>query len=1251
VCEATSATSKLQCCGTVYLHNESTKNMPTFNLESHLADARTKSIEAKGVMSRTFSRTLRCLCNSDCNLSSGRTLNKVLLLLATTMPFVSSAKAQTFWTNPDFGSWTDANNWDDGVIPNQNWDARIDNGGEAFLLADAGATRVFTLGSIPNSSGKLVVMDGGILQSLGSIIGSALGSTGMATVEGTGSTWENTVELIVGGEGAGWLNIQFGGMVSSQRGLIGYFDFGAVTVRNNGAWHVSNDLQVGIFGTGILDILDGSEVYSTAGVIGYTPSSNGTVTVDGDSARWTAGTALEIGSFGTGTLNIRNGGVVSSGSTYIGYAQGAVGTATVAGGSFWATGDLHVGHDGAGTLNIGGASQVSTSNSYLGTDAGAQGSVTVTGTGSWWTHQYDCIVGNLGAGMMTIEAGASVATGGAYLGYGAGSTGEVRVTGPGSSWFTGTDINSRTLSVGKSGMGTLTIDDGATVSANDPFGTTWIGESVDSLGVVTVSDAGSTWTSNYLNIGGAGIGGLYVRNGASASSTNCWIGVNMGSTGIVVVNGPGSSLTNSGDIFVGGAGFGTLSINNGAMLSNSHAIVGNGINTIVTRPFVTVSGLGSTWTNAENLTIGNLGFASLNVLEGGMVTNQNAMISVAETSESVVTVAGSGSTWASSGKLVVGDAGNATLTIENGGVVSSSSDPFDQDIDMPAAVIAAKAGAIGAATVRGAGSTWTMNGAVMVGDTGHGTLVIENGGTVVTENDANTVIGREVGATGAVVVSGSGSSWTVGALVIGEEGDGSLLVENGGSARSEAVTIGGHLFGPTGNATVTGAGSIWTLDGNMVVGDLSNGSLSILDGGAIVSDEVSIGLNPAREGFVTVSGPGSTWTISDAFRMGQAGGDADLHIENGAAVTSSRGVIAESFGSDSLVTVAGNGARWSISGNLAVGGNDENATAGGDGHLDANTGGRVEIGGTVTLFPNGRIRLQGGTLDAGAIAFQGAGQFHMTSGTLHVDFFHGNLTNVGGALAPGNSAGSTTILGNYTQQAAADLEIEIGGALVASQYDFVNVTGTTLLGGELQLSLINGFIPSASQVFTVFNSNSLLGFFSNVTDGQRLTTADGSGSFLVHYGPTSIFNPNQIRLSDFQLDFLPGDFNRDNTVDAADYVAWRKTGGTPAGFESWRTGFGATAIGVGHSVGRGSSLVSAPEPGSATLLLLGFALTCYGRRRKGVQWGAFADEHFETGNETVSGGMKRCQEPISNLLADQSAHRWLVQLIDSNNEG
>ena len=46
---------------------------------------------------------------------------------------------------------------------------------------------------------------------------------------------------------------------------------------------------------------------------------------------------------------------------------------------------------------------------------------------------------------------------------------------------------------------------------------------------------------------------------------------------------------------------------------------------------------------------------------------------------------------------------------------------------------------------------------------------------------------------------------------------------------------------------------------------------------------------------------------------------------------------------------------------------------------------------------------------------------------------------------------------------------------------------------------------------------------------------------------------------------LQGDYNGDGSVDAADYVVWRKTDGGSAGYNLWRTNFGEPAGAAGTS--------------------------------------------------------------------------------------
>jgi hypothetical protein len=73
--------------------------------------------------------------------------------------------------------------------------------------------------------------------------------------------------------------------------------------------------------------------------------------------------------------------------------------------------------------------------------------------------------------------------------------------------------------------------------------------------------------------------------------------------------------------------------------------------------------------------------------------------------------------------------------------------------------------------------------------------------------------------------------------------------------------------------------------------------------------------------------------------------------------------------------------------------------------------------------------------------------------------------------------------------------------------------------------------------------------------------------------------------------YVPGDFNGDGSVDAADYVVWRKTGGSPAGYDLWRSNFGQTG-GSGTSVGTNAAI---PEPETWVLLMFVAASWCLRR--------------------------------------------------------
>ena len=683
---------------------------------------------------------------------------------------------------------------------------------------------------------------------------------------------------------------------------------------------------------------------------------------------------------------------------------------------------------------------------------------------------------------------------------------------------------------------------------------TTIGQAPLSTGILTIDNNLRLIGVGDLVVGESGTGTLTIQNGAVVASDHGLLGVNEGpgyfGSGTVVVTGTDSSWNTDAGLVVGVEGAGTLSIEAGGSVSSFTGSIGQ--LTANSTGEVALTGSGSTWTNESLLLIGIFGSGTLTIADGGSVTNTDANMAFNAGSSASVTVTGADSQWNNSQSLDVGLSGMADLTIADGGNVTNT-----------IGRIAVNADSTSAATVTGAGSTWTNSDRLLVGYEGDGTLMISDGGSV---SDTMGLIGDRPGGTGTATITGAGSAWAnSSSLTVGGDGAGELAIEAGGSVSSGSVFIAGDT-GSSGEVTVTGAGSTLTSSLQVTVGGVGTAQLTIFDGGSVSSRWGFIGRLAGSTGTATVAGPGSSWTV----------------IER-----------------------------------LSIGGDFSTGDDGGTGTLTVAIGGTVDVSEEIVLFPNGTIRLQqGGTLATTEISFEGGGEFDWIGGTLHVGIYNGNLTNPsGGTLAPGRSAGGTTILGDYAQQAGATIEIEIGGTATATEFDFVHVTGTATLGGELELALISGFLPDPADEFIVFNADEdLLSFFANAGNGDRVFTIDGDGSFLVHYGPTSAFDPNQIVLTDF-VPALLGDYNGNGTVDAADYVVWRKTLGQmgaglaadgnnngeidPGDYDVWRAQFGNSALGSGS--GADSAISTAvPEPSAAmltALALVGVAIAAATRRR------------------------------------------------------
>ena len=147
--------------------------------------------------------------------------------------------------------------------------------------------------------------------------------------------------------------------------------------------------------------------------------------------------------------------------------------------------------------------------------------------------------------------------------------------------------------------------------------------------------------------------------------------------------------------------------------------------------------------------------------------------------------------------------------------------------------------------------------------------------------------------------------------------------------------------------------------------------------------------------------------------------------------------------------------------------------------------GRVIVNGELT-FLSGYTQKAGRTRVDGRLTIQRDGT--KTTGVLEggdiggIGRVNGNLSAAQGIVKPGKSPGIFSIEGDYAQLALGRLEIELGGTdfdpvLGLVDYDQLAIDGTATLEGLLQVFLVDGFVPSFDDEFTILTAAGLQGFF------------------------------------------------------------------------------------------------------------------------------------------------------------------------------
>lgn len=272
---------------------------------------------------------------------------------------------------------------------------------------------------------------------------------------------------------------------------------------------------------------------------------------------------------------------------------------------------------------------------------------------------------------------------------------------------------------------------------------------------------------------------------------------------------------------------------------------------------------------------------------------------------------------------------------------------------------------------------------------------------------------------------------------------------------------------------------------NFTIGFDGNSSadtnLTVTTGGNLTTtgNNSYLGLSSNAIGALIVNGPNASVSITKNLFVGW-NGTGNLTVSNGGNLTDTTfGYLGTNVGSNASANITGPGSIWTTNADLNVGyfGNGTLTVGNGATFLlgSANTSTRI----TVAALGNssGAIILNNGTLTAANATLS---QVLVNSrGSLSGNGLITANTTVAGAFTPSNLL---VFSQNLAFTANATLNFVLTGPNRGIDYSAINVGGSIVLGGKLNLTVADGFAPYAGEVFSLLSSpNAFISNFAKIT--------------------------------------------------------------------------------------------------------------------------------------------------------------------------
>jgi hypothetical protein len=574
--------------------------------------------------------------------------------------------------------------------------------------------------------------------------------------------------------------------------------------------------------------------------------------------------------------------------------------------------------------------------------------------------------------------------------------------------------------------------------------------------------------------GGAltGAGSIQARNGfilngvANSGTIDVLVNSNNGGVAGLVLEG---SINNTGTILLDTANLGlganttltsggTVQLNGMTFNANGYSISSDntwqGTGTLVL-PLNGNTGSISTFTNSGTINA-NVSGATLLIDGGGFLANSGTM----EATGGGVLQLGS-SHW-NNGPVYITQTGTGSIVAGAGSTVMLGYNTSDYGAP----------GSITGGTLSGPGQIQTYDGFVLNGVTNAGDLHVMVNTLTPGTNPLGLTLQNLAGNSGTITVENGATMAINGTTNL--TGGGTLFLNGGNVAASGATITSDNLVHGSGSFSLSA--STFVNNGTIAAGNgqtlgiggsdstvTNNGTVQVASGGTVMLG------NLTNYQAATQTLNGGTYDVGGTFVLYTYNGTPSTIVHNAATlILNGPGALVQwGYQTGCCSSLFGDALTAYFADNLANGTfeliNGATYVAAGnfsnEGIIDVGAGSAFGVGGTFTN--TGTLNVDG-TLTAALMAIA-AGQKLSGTGTVEGD------VAVYGTAQPGDDPGILTVAGDYTQEPGSTLDIELGGT-APGQYDQLSIDGNlSLLGGDLDVLLWNGYVPTTSASFDILN--------------------------------------------------------------------------------------------------------------------------------------------------------------------------------------